>query len=83
MISVLGQFRNGLRVRGTIRSLKDESKVTTMRALLPRIELVEADRTGRPRQPDRSEKFYSITIANGAPLGTPRSELARSSAKIK
>jgi hypothetical protein len=46
MISVLGQFRNGLRVRGTIRSLKDESKVTTMRALLPRIELVEADRTG-------------------------------------
>jgi hypothetical protein len=38
---------------------------------------------GRPRQRDRSEKFYSITIANGAPLGTPRSELARSSAKIK
>ena len=57
--------------------------MTTMRALLPRIELVEADRTGRPRQRDRSEKFYSITIANGAPLRAPRSELARSSAKIK
>ncbi len=33
----------GFRVRGTIRSLADESRVATLRSLLPGIELVEAD----------------------------------------
>ncbi len=33
----------GFRVRGTLRSLQDEDKVQTLRALLPKVELVAAD----------------------------------------
>ena len=36
-------LEGGFRVRGTIRSLNDASKVETLRALLPGVELVEAD----------------------------------------
>jgi hypothetical protein len=36
-------LEKGFRVRGTIRSLRDESKLQTMRRLLPGVELVAAD----------------------------------------
>src|SRR5258707_8166001 len=38
-----GLLEEGFRVRGTLRSLADEPKVSTMRGLLPGIELVSAD----------------------------------------
>jgi dihydroflavonol-4-reductase len=40
-------LEKGFRVRGTVRSLKDEDKIATVRAILPGVELVAADLRSR------------------------------------